>query len=409
MTVQGTADRALGVLRRRGPFRLDADPHGPLPAEPPPTLTEEGRRRAVRRFRTFAGIFLVYLGYPVHDLVRYHAPPAVAAGLVLMAAFVWVYLGPLPVGMFDRVPGAARWVPAAMAAIMLAYLLVAGRGGLVFVTYLCVALVVLLRPVVSAPLVALVCAATVLLPQYVERWDVRGLQWSLGGPALLIAIVMYAVRANSDSQIALYQARAEVERLAAEQERLRISRDLHDLLGHALTTVVVKSDLAARLATRDPERAAAEMAEVAGLSRQALADVRAAVAGYRETSLAAELATAREVLRAAGIQAELPPSVEAVPGELRELFGWVLREGVTNAVRHSRASHLRVRLLDRAIVVEDDGVGAWADDPTRAYRRDTPGGTGLTGLNERVAAAGGRLTVGPAHGHGWRLCVEVPR
>jgi two-component system sensor histidine kinase DesK len=213
---------------------------------------------------------------------------------------------------------------------------------------------------------------------------------------------MYFVRVNAGSQMALYQARAEVERLAAEQERMRIARDLHDLLGHALTTVVVKSELAARLATIDPARAAAEMTEVAGLARQGLDDVRATVSGYREVSLVNELATAREVLRAAGIQAELPASTESVPGELRELFGWVVREGVTNAVRHSRAAHLQITLHGRGIAVEDDGIGG------ESAARAAPG-NGLSGLRERAAAVGGLVTAGRSASGGWSLTVDVPK
>jgi two-component system sensor histidine kinase DesK len=176
---------------------------------------------------------------------------------------------------------------------------------------------------------------------------------------------------------------------------LRIGRDLHDILGHALTTVVVKSELARRLVPAEPERAAAEMGEVAGLARQSLADVRATVAGYREMSLFTELATAREILRAAGIEAELPATVESVPDERRELFGWVVREGVTNAVRHSRAKHLTIRIRDDSIEVVDDGIGT-----------TTGTGTGLRGMSERASAAGGRLTTSVADGGGWRLAVE---
>ena len=121
---------------------------------------------------------------------------------------------------------------------------------------------------------------------------------------------------------------------------MRIARDLHDLLGHSLTAASVKAQLAGRLVGQDDARAAAEIGDVERLTRQVLADVRAAVAGYREVSLAVELATAREVLGAAGIAADLPGAVDEVPAGQRELFGWVVREGVTNAVRHSRRQRL---------------------------------------------------------------------
>ena len=185
----------------------------------------------------------------------------------------------------------------------------------------------------------------------------------------------------------LRAAQQEVSQLAAERERLRIARDLHDLLGHSLTAVTVKARLAGRLVGRDDARAVEEIGAVERLARQSLADVRAAVAGYREVSLAVELATAREVLAAAGIAADLPRAVDEVPAELRELFGWVVREGVTNAVRHSGASHLRVLVDPYAIEVVDDGRGAAGGQ-----------GSGLAGLAERAArpAAGSRPARPPA-------------
>jgi two-component system sensor histidine kinase DesK len=140
------------------------------------------------------------------------------------------------------------------------------------------------------------------------------------------------------------------------------------------------------------------MREVAALARQSLADVRSTVAGYREVTLPTELVTASEVLRAAGIEADLPTDVTCVPEDQRELFGWVVREGVTNAVRHSRARRVTIRLLDRGIEVIDDG----AEPATK-----TTGGNGLSGLSERVAAAGGQLTAEAADSGGWRLAVVM--
>lgn len=384
------------------------DPVWPAVGRMSPALLGEARTmqlQGIRRWRTFAGIFLIYIVYALPDLFD-RSVPQIVVGLILMLGFIAIYLGPLPHGIFNADPEARRWVPWAMTGLALLYLLIAGGGGIIFSTYLCVAYITLLPLRRGIALALAICAAVTFLPQYVSTWDVHGQQWSIGVPALLVSIAMIGIRLNATNVVELYRARAEVERLAADQERLRIARDLHDLLGHALTTVIVKADLAARLAPLDADRAAQEMREVAALARQGLSDVRTVVTGYREISLLGEIATAREVLRAAGIEARLPVSDEDVPAQYRELFAWVLREGVTNAVRHSRAGHLQVTLDDRSIEVVDDGRG-----PTpglAADRADGTEGNGLRGLRERAAAAGARVIVGPGSHGGWRLRVEVP-
>jgi two-component system sensor histidine kinase DesK len=198
------------------------------------------------------------------------------------------------------------------------------------------------------------------------------------------------------SNLALAAARAEVARLAAENERSRIARDLHDLLGHSLTTITVKAGLARRLTERgDAERAATEITEVERLGRQTLGQVRSAVSGYRDVTLAGELASAREVLRAAGIEPMLPGAVDGVDADAAELLGWVLREAITNVVRHSRAARCTVTLGPRWIEVADDGRGGVVGS-----------GNGLIGLRERVAALGGTLTVTNSL-RGWKVRAEL--
>jgi two-component system sensor histidine kinase DesK len=350
----------------------------------------------LRRWRVFAGIFLIYLGYALPDLWK-HTWPVRIAGLVFLLAFIGIYLGLLPLAAFGP---RRRWAPrvlVAMTGIMVAYLVTISGGGIVMATYVAIAWVLLLQPVVSVPLVLVLAAAVTFLPQYVDAWDVHGLQFGVSVPILLVSLAMFGLRSSFANTTALYQARQEVEHLAAEQERLRIARDLHDLLGHALTTVTLKAELAARLTSRDPERAAREMREVADLARQGLADVRATVAGYRELGLLNEIASAREVLAAAGMTAELPAAVEDVPAPARELFAWTVREGVTNAVRHSRAERVAVRIAPDHIEVADDGRGP----------ADSTPGNGLTGLSERAAALGGRLSAGPGPGGGYVLRVEL--
>lgn len=195
----------------------------------------------------------------------------------------------------------------------------------------------------------------------------------------------------------LASAQQDLARLAVAEERTRFSRDLHDLLGHSLTVITLKAELAGRLMDLDPARARAEVADVERLARTALTDVRAAVEGYRDVSLGAEVAGARQALAAAGIGAHLPGSLEEVPAERQELFGWVVREGVTNVVRHSGARTCWVEVSATSVVVADDGTGP----------RGGSTGNGLSGLAARARDAGGALTVGRSARGGFELAVSV--
>jgi len=179
-------------------------------------------------------------------------------------------------------------------------------------------------------------------------------------------------------------------------ERNRFARDLHDILGHSLTVITVKAELANRLLDVDRDRARAELEDVERLSRDALADVRRTVEGYRDLTLPGELARAREALRAAEIEAELPNSTDEVPSELRELFAWTVREGVTNVIRHSGASCCTVRLRPDCVEVRDDGTGPAVDAQP---------GSGLVGLRERAAAAGAVLVTRALEPRGFELAV----
>jgi two-component system sensor histidine kinase DesK len=232
-----------------------------------------------------------------------------------------------------------------------------------------------------------------LLPYWHEKANYNA-AWSVG----LASVATWGFFTLVRSNVALSEARAEVARLAAENERSRIARDLHDLLGHSLTTITVKASLASRIAKIDPQRSIAEITEVEELTRRALADVRAAVSGYHQVTLTGELASAREVLRAAGIDVLMPHSTDSVGSPLQELFGWVVREGVTNTVRHSRATRCTITFGSRWIEISDDG---------RAGLKS--GGAGLAGLRDRVETLGGTLQAGPGRSaRGWRLRAEFP-
>jgi two-component system, NarL family, sensor histidine kinase DesK len=207
----------------------------------------------------------------------------------------------------------------------------------------------------------------------------------------------------------LAAARAEVAHLAAADERARIARDLHDLLGHGLSLIAIKAELAGRLLPVDVARAATEVGDIGSVSRRALEDVRATVSGYRRVTLASELTGAQAVLEAAGISVEVDHQAGDLADDLDEALAWSIREGVTNVIRHSnaRSSTLRTRREEGVVRLEivNDGGGrpAWSSDEAAET-----GGSGLPGLEERIAAVGGHLEAGPRADDGYRLAVVVP-
>ncbi|HEY9292442.1 MAG TPA: histidine kinase, partial [Microlunatus sp.] len=160
-------------------------------------------------------------------------------------------------------------------------------------------------------------------------------------------------------------------------------RDLHDILGHSLTAISIKSGLAARLADKDPAAAKVQMTEVEEIARVVLADVRATTTGMRQVRLASELASARSVLMAAGVEAVTPTALPTLTDECSELLGYVVREAVTNVVRHAEATRCVIKVGDHSVEITDDGVGIGS-------RRS---GSGLTGLRRRVTDAGGTFAV----------------
>jgi two-component system, NarL family, sensor histidine kinase DesK len=206
-------------------------------------------------------------------------------------------------------------------------------------------------------------------------------------------------------------AREVAGRLAVAEERLRIARDMHDVVGRALSAVAVKSDLSAALARRGDPRAAEEMDEVRALAQESLREVRGVVAGYRSTDLTTELAGARSVLRAAGIAVRVIGEVPPLETSRQEALAWVVREAVTNVVRHSRARECRLELDDDGagtiLRITNDGVVKGADDGAGTGGAGGSGGAGLAGLRERLAAVGGTLDV-TADGDRFTVTACVP-
>ncbi|WUO32717.1 sensor histidine kinase [Streptomyces sp. NBC_00286] len=243
----------------------------------------------------------------------------------------------------------------------------------------------------------------------------------------LSTMVTAAILSLSEAVRELRAAREELARRAVEEERLRFSRDLHDLLGHTLSVIVVKSEAVRRLARRDLDAALVQVGDIESVGRQALTEVREAVTGYREGSLATELDRARSALQAVGIEPVVRQSGPPLSARTEALLGWVIREAVTNAVRHSGATRCEIAVeggKERVrLRISDDGRGQSADPagpppPGPGIGAiggmggmggmGAVGGTGLKGLTERLAAAGGSLEAGPGARGGFVVTAELP-
>jgi len=360
------------------------------------------RQRAWRTLGLLLG--LLFLIGPLADLLRSDDPPAqTAAILVAFAAFVSLYLALLP-----SAPWLARRGPHAIGvgltllAATAVLTLVLGAPGSFAALFVYVAVVAgLLLPARVAAVAIVVTAVGV------------GVGLALGGASdstaasLVLTIVavgamMAAFARKIQTNRELEAARHELARLAVAEERLRIARDLHDLLGHTLSVIALKSELAAKLVERDPVRARGELEEVQDVTRQALAEVRDAVHGYRRLALDDAVRGARAALAAAGIDCRVEGSATGLPDEVEEVLAWAVREATTNVVRHSDARICSIRLEPTGHAIElevsDDGTA----------RSNGDGGAGLRGLAERAEKLRGTLDVGARRAGGFRVKLTVP-
>lgn len=282
-------------------------------------------------------------------------------GLVGLGVLILLWIGQIPLlGM-----GAAGFAPFVISLSLFGLTMVAGW--------------------VFAAVVNAVVALAIVLTGNLAEW----------GTFLIITVVVSAVsgvsRVMASRSIQYEEMR---EEMALVSERERVARDVHDVLGHTLTIISLKAELAERMLDVDPSRTRAEIREIHGLSREAISEVRQTVGGLKIRQLGAELDAARVTLADAGIAADVPAEAAAVDPRHRLVFAWVLREAVTNIVRHAQASHVTVTLAPAQITVTDDGIGVGG----------RPEGNGLRGMRERVAEAGGTLHVTPgADGRGTTL------
>jgi signal transduction histidine kinase len=225
----------------------------------------------------------------------------------------------------------------------------------------------------------------------------------------ITGLVVYGLTRLSTLVKEVNAARTQLAEMAVARERLRFARDLHDLLGYSLSAITLKSELTHRLVTKDPGRARDELSEVLAISRQALADVRSVASGYRELSLEDESRSARSVLAAADVAIQMTMKYKDLPARVTTVLATVLREGVTNVLRHSKAEHVEICVRQNAdqvaILVVNDGV---PDEPMEQIPHSEKGGSGIHNLSDRVTTLGGVLNAGIGSDGRFRLTAAVP-
>ncbi|MFI6315977.1 sensor histidine kinase [Nonomuraea sp. NPDC050556] len=363
--------------------------------------TADGSRDRKRRLLGMS-VGLIYLAFPVLEIISGELTGAKAVwGAISLAAFVTSYIATTlsPLTLTQR----GRWsyhLLALTTVMAIVFALVFGDAWMTLPVYTTVLYSFMLPPR-GAFAGMLLMGATVVACGIVDHVDPGTIIIFLL-QVFTLGVLFISVRSTRLLAHRLHEAQGEVARLAAGDERLRIARDLHDLLGHSLSLIVLKSELAGRLAEAEgSERVRAEVADIESVARQALVEVREAVTGYRQRNLSDELDNARAVLRAAGVEPVVTVSGTPLPDPIDGLLGWAAREGVTNVVRHAGATRCRIS-------VTFDGSRATLEIVDNG-RNGSPYemGSGLQGLSERVQAACGTFEAGPRPG-GFALRVLVP-
>ncbi|WP_314938997.1 histidine kinase [Rothia mucilaginosa] len=312
----------------------------------------------------WTGVALIAL-FAVVNCSAYAVPWLVPVASTVRRSVIWTALMILPL------VGMAVLTPSDIHVILLGF-------GMYFVAFWIFGTIApyRLRLTVAASMGA-ICWLTFVTVSGFDFSSHGGIALFIGAPLLGLLGFSYLIELGERADV----ARAS---LALSEEREEIARDVHDVLGHSLTVITLKAELAQRLLEIDPARAGAEMEAIAQLSRASLAEVRSTVTRLRVPDFSGEIEGAGRALQTAGIRAELPESKSAlaVAGVNAKLFSWVLREAVTNMVRHSGANAARVRLSATGLDILDNGVGV-----------GDARGNGLTGMAQRVAASGGSVVI----------------
>ncbi|WP_052209375.1 sensor histidine kinase [Kocuria sp. ZOR0020] len=347
----------------------------------------------------YPSIWLIFMIFPTVALFQSEADaPLRVLGAAAILAFCGLYMAswwwttPLP--HLSATANAFLWC-AALSLATLALVPAVGANAMSTGPFLIASLAFKLRLRMAVLAVIPLIAAFVIIAFQLGSPYVYWVPSMMAGSGfLMLGIATFMERED--------QAKGLQHDLDLARQRENIGRDVHDLLGHSLTVITVKTELARKLLARDPDRAAAELDEVLALSREALGEVRATVGQLRTPEWSAQLASARTALRAARIEAKLPSPAVEIPTEQRALLAWCLRESVTNVIRHSRATRCAVEAGPGRLVVSDDGVGM-------ASPRF---GNGLNGMEDRVREAGGTLSTAAASTNaerpGLRVKVALP-
>jgi two-component system sensor histidine kinase DesK len=357
------------------------------------------------RIRSSQVIGLLFLIGPVSDLLDGSYPPAQLAGIVCaLAAFVVLYLALLPPAPV-LAGGGGRRIHAALAAFAIVAALPLALGAprsfaLLFV-YVAAAAGALLAPLAAA--IAITATAAAVGGGLAATGSDASAVAAYALTIVAVGTVMAALGSSARANRRLQEAREDLARAAVAEERLRIARDLHDLLGHSLSVVALKTELASKLLASDPGRAQAELEEVQSVTRGALAEVREALQGYRRRSLAEELEGARAAIAAAGIECRVDSPQAELPAEVESVLAWAVREASTNVVRHSGARACAITLARDA-----GAVSLQVDDDGRRAKSGTGRGTGLAGLAERARRLHGHLDAGARPEGGFRLRLTLP-
>jgi two-component system sensor histidine kinase DesK len=375
---------------------------------------------SVRLWRMYAQTWLVCLLFPIIFLVQTPLTPgrlfiALAGLVIFVLTYTW-FMWPHPLNYKLRLRSGFRLslIGLASLTVLVLYLSLAYGSAFLWLFVGVSAVIGIALPAYSAFGVVVVLTLLTLAIGVGLSGGIAQTDWLHILPLVLLVrglgLDMIGIARLADALRELHAARGEVARQAVTEERLRLARDLHDLLGHTLSLITLKSELAGRLLEKEPARAAQEIHEIEREARQALREVREAVAGYRQPTLHSELAGARHMLEAAGITCTIEQMAGALPPAVDTVLAWTVREGVTNVIRHSRARQCTIQVRSEngnaCVEVINDGYREKERETTRVQT-----GSGLSGLTERVTDQRGLVEVGPRlfEGNpGFRLWVGLP-